>query len=122
MSRYAMIDVGGKQLRVEQKGSHDIHPPASIKDDTLDFDSDTEVSIHRVLSIRFGSRIEIGRPWLDGATVRGRIARRCFNDKKLIGGVRFERDKDGTKKKSGYRQNQVRFIVDSILSDEKKSK
>nr|YP_010444854.1 ribosomal protein L21 [Schizaea dichotoma]YP_010444867.1 ribosomal protein L21 [Schizaea dichotoma]UTJ90340.1 ribosomal protein L21 [Schizaea dichotoma]UTJ90341.1 ribosomal protein L21 [Schizaea dichotoma] len=120
MNRYAMIDVGGKQLRVEQNGSHDINPPALIRGDTSDSDSDTEVSIHRVLAIRFGSRIEIGRPWLDEATVRGRISRRCFGEKKLIGGVRSERDKDGTKKNSRYRQNQVRLLVDSILSDGKK--
>nr|UTS56960.1 ribosomal protein L21 [Schizaea tenella]UTS57005.1 ribosomal protein L21 [Schizaea tenella] len=120
MNRYAIIDVGGEQLRVEQNGSHDIHPPASIQDDTPDFDSDTEVLIHRVLLIRSGSRIDIGRPWLDGATVRGRISRRSFNEKKLMGGVRSERDKNGTKNKSGYRQNQVRFLVNSILSDGKK--
>nr|UTJ90095.1 ribosomal protein L21 [Actinostachys digitata]UTJ90096.1 ribosomal protein L21 [Actinostachys digitata] len=119
MNRYAMIDVGGEQLRVEQNGSHDIHPLALIKDDTPNFDSDTEVSIHRVLSIRSESRIEIGRPWLDGATVRGRISRRCFDEKKLIGRVRSKRDKNGTRNKSGYRQNQVRFLVDSILLDGK---
>nr|YP_010451551.1 ribosomal protein L21 [Schizaea pusilla]YP_010451562.1 ribosomal protein L21 [Schizaea pusilla]UTV01457.1 ribosomal protein L21 [Schizaea pusilla]UTV01458.1 ribosomal protein L21 [Schizaea pusilla] len=117
-----MIDVGGKHLRVEQNGSYDIPPPASIRDDTPDLDSDTEVSIHRVLSVRSGSRIEIGRPWLGGATVRGRISRRCSDKKKLMEGVRSKRGKEGIKNKSGYRQNQVRFLVDSILSDGKKSK
>nr|YP_010463855.1 ribosomal protein L21 [Anemia phyllitidis]UUL71121.1 ribosomal protein L21 [Anemia phyllitidis] len=113
MDRYAIIDIGGKQFRVEQGRFYDIHSLASLKNDALDSESNTKISINRISLIRSKSRIIIGRPWLENATVRGRILHSCFEEKNLIGEVRSKKNKAG--KRSGYRQNLTRFIVDSIF-------
>lgn len=80
MSKYAIIDIGGKQLRVEQGRFHDARHFAPVRPVVA---SNTKISVNRVLLIRHGSSINLGHPWLDDAAVRGRILHGCF-EKKLV--------------------------------------
>nr|QKV47048.1 ribosomal protein L21 [Plagiogyria subadnata] len=115
MNRYAIIDIGGKQLRVEPGRFYDVRRFAPLKDVS---GSDTKVSIYRVSLIRRGSEISIGHPWLSDATVRGRIPHPCFGTKTVIQKIH---SKKKTRKKVGYRENLVRFVVDSIYFNGKES-
>nr|YP_009548538.1 ribosomal protein L21 [Tryonia myriophylla]AYW15359.1 ribosomal protein L21 [Tryonia myriophylla] len=107
MDKYAIIDVGGNQLRVEPGRFHDVR--RNIKK-TLR--SDTKVSINRVLLICNGSDIAIGNPWLAGAVVTGRILHNCF-EKKLV--IQKIHSKKKTRRIRGYRENRIRFVIDSIF-------
>nr|YP_009679364.1 ribosomal protein L21 [Alsophila gigantea]YP_010375561.1 ribosomal protein L21 [Alsophila metteniana]QDP70914.1 ribosomal protein L21 [Alsophila gigantea]QXU59540.1 ribosomal protein L21 [Alsophila metteniana] len=108
MNKYAIIDVGGKQLRVEPGRFYDVRHFASIQDVS---GSNMKVSINRVSLIRRGSEISIGHPWLSDATVRGRILHPCFGSKLVIQKIHSKRK---TRRKIGYRDNLIRFVVDSI--------
>nr|YP_009183952.1 ribosomal protein L21 [Woodwardia unigemmata]ALN96715.1 ribosomal protein L21 [Woodwardia unigemmata] len=110
MNRYAIIDIGGKQLRVEQGRFHDARHFASVRPALT---SNTKISINRVLLIRHGSSVTFGYPWLENAVVRGRILHGCFKEKLVVQKIH---SKKKTRRTSGYRENMTRFVVDSILS------
>lgn len=109
MNRYAIIDTGGKQLRVEPGRFYDVRHFAPLQPGVSR--PGTQISIYRVLLICHESRIDIGRPWLSNAIVRGRILHPCVAEKAVVGKIH---SKKKTWRKLGYRQNLVRFVVDSI--------
>nr|YP_010117382.1 ribosomal protein L21 [Microsorum cuspidatum]QPM99649.1 ribosomal protein L21 [Microsorum cuspidatum] len=108
MNKYAIIDIGGKQLRVEQGRFYDARHLVPIRN-TLK--PNEKIVINRVLLIRHGSSINLGYPWLHDATVRGRILHGCV-DKKLV--IQRIQSKKKTRQIFGYRENMSRFVIDSI--------
>nr|YP_010265904.1 ribosomal protein L21 [Botrychium ternatum]UHY94473.1 ribosomal protein L21 [Botrychium ternatum] len=112
MSTYAIIETGGKQLRVEPGRFYDVCHFAPLKPGTLD--PNVEISIHRVLLIRHESATNSGHPWLKGAIVKGRILQPCRGRKITIYKMH---SKKKMRRKLGYRQDLVRFVVDSIRLD-----
>nr|YP_010027139.1 ribosomal protein L21 [Acrostichum speciosum]QOS04081.1 ribosomal protein L21 [Acrostichum speciosum] len=81
MGKYAIIEIGGNQLRVEPGRFHDIRHFIS-NPNTLGFNK--EISINRVLLICDGSVVDIGYPWLSNAVVRGRLLHNCFKNKLVV--------------------------------------
>nr|QJQ37086.1 ribosomal protein L21 [Pyrrosia angustissima] len=108
MRKYAIIDVGGTQLRVEQGRFYDTRHLISIRD-TLK--PNEKISINRVLLICHGSKINLGYPWLTDAAVKGRILQGCFDKKLMIQRIRPKRK---TRQIFGYRKKMTRFVIDSI--------
>nr|YP_009691148.1 ribosomal protein L21 [Tectaria panamensis]QEG57928.1 ribosomal protein L21 [Tectaria panamensis] len=108
MNKYAIIDIGGKQLRVEQGRFYDARHLASVRHPST---SNEKISISRVLLIRHGSSINLGYPWLDDAAVKGRILHDCFEKKLVIQRIQSKRK---TRRTFGYRESMIRFVVDSI--------
>nr|YP_009691237.1 ribosomal protein L21 [Davallia solida var. fejeensis]QEG58017.1 ribosomal protein L21 [Davallia solida var. fejeensis] len=108
MNKYAIIDVGGKQLRVEQGRFYDVRHLAPVQH-TLT--PNEKISINRVLLIRHGSSVNLGYPWLDDAAVKGRILHGCF-EKKLV--IQRIQSKTKNRRTFGYREKMTRFVVDSI--------
>nr|YP_010157208.1 ribosomal protein L21 [Cyclosorus interruptus]QRG01343.1 ribosomal protein L21 [Cyclosorus interruptus] len=108
MNKYAIIDIGGKQLRVEQGRFHDARHFTPVRPILT---SNTKISINRVLLIRDESSVNLGYPWLDDAVVRGRILHGCFKKKLVIQKIS---SKKKTRRTIGYRENMTRFVVDSI--------
>lgn len=82
MSTYAIIDLGGKQLRVEPGRFYDAHLFSSFK--SLLSESNTKIIIFRVLMISHGTDVQFGYPWLKNAAVKARILHKKQNDKMLI--------------------------------------
>nr|AND48529.1 ribosomal protein L21 [Flatbergium sericeum] len=109
MGTYAIIETGGEQLRVEPGRFYDVRRFAPSKSNFLG--PNTKVLIYRVLMIRHESITNIGHPWLRGAVVKGRILHSRLGDKTIIYKMR---PKKKTRRKSGYRHNSARFVVDSI--------
>nr|YP_010701110.1 ribosomal protein L21 [Lomagramma matthewii]WCI21351.1 ribosomal protein L21 [Lomagramma matthewii] len=108
MNKYAIVDIGGKQLRVEKGRFYDAKHLVPAKHVLT---PNTKVSINRVLLIRHGSGINLGHPWLDNAVVKGRILHGCFKKKLVIQQIH---SKKKTLRTFGYRENTIRFVVDSI--------
>nr|YP_010702207.1 ribosomal protein L21 [Asplenium castaneoviride]YP_010702295.1 ribosomal protein L21 [Asplenium ruprechtii]WCL38467.1 ribosomal protein L21 [Asplenium castaneoviride]WCL38555.1 ribosomal protein L21 [Asplenium castaneoviride]WCL38643.1 ribosomal protein L21 [Asplenium ruprechtii] len=108
MNKYAIIDIGGKQLRVEQGRFYDARDFAPIQQMVA---CNTKISINRVLLICHGSSINFGYPWLNNAAVKGRVLHGCFKKKMVIQRVS---SKNKTRRILGYRESMGRFIVDSI--------
>lgn len=100
---YAIIETGGKQMRVEPGRFYDI--------ELLPVEPDANVSIERVLFVQHDGEITIGQPFIEGATIEGTVMRH-FRGRKII--VYKMKPKKKTRKKRGHRQEITRLMVDSI--------
>jgi large subunit ribosomal protein L21 len=100
---YAIIETGGKQLRVEPGRFYDVERIAG--------DTDTAVTIDKVLFVQNDGEISIGQPLVAGAVVQGTILRQ-LRGRKII--VYKMQPKKKTRKKQGHRQELTRLMINSI--------
>lgn len=100
---YAIIETGGKQLRVEPGRFYDI--------ELLHVDAEAKVTIDKVFLVQHESDVHIGQPLVVGATVEGTVLRH-FRGRKIL--VYKMKPKKKTRKKKGHRQEITRLMIDSI--------
>jgi large subunit ribosomal protein L21 len=100
---YAIIQTGGKQLRVEPGRFYDV--------ERLAVDEDEQVTIEQVLFIDQDGDASVGQPLVEGATVEATVLRH-LRDRKII--VYKMRPKKKTRKKQGHRQELTRLMINSI--------
>lgn len=100
---YAIIETGGKQLRVEPGRFYDI--------ELLPVEAEEKVTIDKVLLVNHDGEVTIGQPLIEGATVEGTIMRH-YRGRKII--VYKMKPKKKTRKKRGHRQEITRLMIDSI--------
>jgi large subunit ribosomal protein L21 len=100
---YAIIETGGKQLKVEPGRFYDI--------ELLPVDAESSFTMDKVLLINNNDEVTVGQPFIDGATVEGKVMQH-LRGKKVI--VYKMQPKKKTRKKRGHRQELTRFMVDSI--------
>ncbi|OLP16809.1 50S ribosomal protein L21 [Leptolyngbya sp. 'hensonii'] len=100
---YAIIETGGKQLRVEPGRFYDV--------DRLASDPESTYTISKVLLVQNDGQVTIGQPLVEGATVEGTILRH-LRGRKII--VYKMKPKKKTRKKQGHRQELTRLMIDSI--------
>ena len=103
MTSYAIIETGGKQLRVEPGRFYDVERIAA--------DTDAAITIDKVLFVQNDGDISIGQPIVDGAAVEATVLRH-FRGRKVI--VYKMRPKKKTRKKQGHRQELTRILINSI--------
>ncbi|NEP50219.1 MAG: 50S ribosomal protein L21 [Moorea sp. SIO3C2] len=103
---YAIIETGGKQLRVEPGRFYDI--------ELLHVEPEQNVTIDKVLFVNHDGEISIGQPLVEGATVQGTVMRH-FRDRKII--VYKMQPKKKTRKKRGHRQEKTRLMIDAITKN-----
>jgi large subunit ribosomal protein L21 len=100
---YAIIETGGKQIRVEPGRFYDI--------ELLAVEPDEKVTIDKVLLVKHEDDIHVGQPLVEGATVEGTVLRH-FRGRKVI--VYKMRPKKKTRKKRGHRQEITRLMINAI--------
>jgi large subunit ribosomal protein L21 len=100
---YAIIETGGKQLRVEPGRFYDI--------ERLSVEQDEKVTLDSVLFVQHDDGVVIGQPFVDGATVEGTVLRH-LRDRKIL--VYKMKPKKKTRKKRGHRQEITRLMINSI--------
>ena len=100
---YAIIETGGKQLRVEPGRFYDI--------ELLHVDAEAKVTIDKVFLVQHENDVHIGQPLVVGATVEGTVLRH-FRGRKVL--VYKMKPKKKTRKKKGHRQEITRLMIDSI--------
>jgi large subunit ribosomal protein L21 len=103
MTSYAIIETGGKQLRVELGRFYDVERLAA--------EPDSQITIDKVLFVQDDGTISIGQPLVEGATVEATVMSH-LRGKKII--VYKMRPKKKTRKKQGHRQELTRLMIDSI--------
>ena len=94
---YAIVEIGGTQIIVEPGRFYDIN--------LLDAEPESGYTIDKVLLVN------VGRPYIEGATVEGTVMRHR-RGKKVI--VYKMQPKKKTRKKRGHRQELTRLMIDSI--------
>ena len=100
---YAIVEIGGGQMRVEPGRFYDINLLAA--------DPESNYTIDKVLLVNNDDEVTIGRPYIEGATVEGSVMRH-LRGKKVI--VYKMKPKKKTRKKRGHRQELTRLMIDSI--------
>lgn len=100
---YAIIETGGKQLKVEAGRFYDI--------ELLTTEPDEKVTIEAVLLVQHQGEVTIGQPLVTGATVEGTVLRH-FRGRKVL--VYKMKPKKKTRKKRGHRQEITRLLINSI--------
>jgi large subunit ribosomal protein L21 len=100
---YAIIETGGKQMRVEPGRFYDI--------ELLPVEADETVTIESVLFVQHDGDVTIGQPFVSGATVEGTVMRH-FRGRKVL--VYKMKPKKKTRKKRGHRQEITRLMINSI--------
>ncbi|MBD2254474.1 50S ribosomal protein L21 [Nostoc parmelioides] len=100
---YAIIETGGKQVRVEPGRFYDI--------ELLSAEPDEKVTIESVLLVQNDGEVTIGQPLVAGATVQGTVLRHLRGRKVLVYKMK---PKKKTRKKRGHRQEITRLLIDSI--------
>lgn len=100
---YAIIETGGKQIRVEPGRFYDI--------ELLPTEADEKVTIDSVLLVQHDGEVTIGQPLVAGATVEGTVLRNLRGRKVLVYKMK---PKKKTRKKRGHRQEITRLLIDSI--------
>jgi large subunit ribosomal protein L21 len=100
---YAIIETGGKQIRVEAGRFYDI--------ELLSAEAEEKVTIESVLLVQHNGEVTIGQPLVSGAKVEATIMRH-FRGRKII--VYKMKPKKKTRKKRGHRQETTRLMIDSI--------
>jgi large subunit ribosomal protein L21 len=100
---YAIIETGGKQIRVEPGRFYDIELLAAQADET--------VTIESVLFVQHNGEATVGQPTIEGAKVEGTVMRH-FRGRKVL--VYKMKPKKKTRKKRGHRQETTRLMINSI--------
>lgn len=100
---YAIIETGGKQMRVEPGRFYDI--------ELLPVEAEESVTIESVLFVQHDGDVTIGQPFVSGATVEGTVMRH-FRGRKVL--VYKMKPKKKTRKKRGHRQEITRLMINSI--------
>ncbi len=104
MSKYAVIETGGKQYRVEENDAVVIERlPGHQAGDSVVFD--------RVLLVADGKKTKIGQPFVEGAKVTGKVAEEFRGDKIT---VFFYKRKTRRQRKLGHRQTYMRAQIEEI--------
>ncbi|MCO7175588.1 50S ribosomal protein L21 [Sporolactobacillus kofuensis] len=99
---YAIIETGGKQLKVEEGKSIVVEKLAAEAGDTVTFD--------KVLFVG-GESVKVGAPTVDGATVTAKVVEQG-RDKKIIV-FKFKKRKN-YRRKQGHRQPFTKVIIEKI--------
>jgi large subunit ribosomal protein L21 len=101
---YAVIETGGKQVRVE--------PGDVVRVESLPGEVGSPVVFDRVLAVGGGDEAKIGRPAIDGAQVKGSIVEQARAKKILV--YTFKRRKNSNQKRRGHRQPYTAVKIESI--------
>lgn len=100
---FAVIETGGKQHMVGEGSIIDVEKLDGNESSTHTFD--------KVLLISDGKNVQIGQPYLAGATVSADVVSHFRDDKQIV--FKFK-SKTGYKKKQGHRQSLTTVRIQSI--------
>ncbi len=99
---YAIIETGGKQIKVEAGQEIYIEKISGEADEVVTFD--------KVLMVG-GDDVKVGAPFVEGATVTGTVVKQG-RAKKLV--VFKYKAKKNYRKKQGHRQPYTKIVIDGI--------
>lgn len=100
---YAIIETGGKQLKVEQ-GS-------VIYVEKLDVQEGESFTFDKVVALG-GDAMKLGNPYVEGASVTCKVEKQGKAKKIVI--FKYKAKKGSTRRKQGHRQPYTKLTVESI--------
>ncbi|HHV27500.1 50S ribosomal protein L21 [Anaerosalibacter bizertensis] len=101
---YAVIETGGKQYRVQEGDT--------IFVEKLDADNGEQVSFDKVLFVSKDDDLVVGKPYVEGAKVEGKVLEQGKGKKVIV--FKYKAKKN-YRKKQGHRQPYTKVKVEKIL-------
>lgn len=102
---YAIVDIAGKQFKVEK--DHFVYAPL------MEGEAGSQVDFNNVLLVDNDGKVKVGAPLIKGAKVSGKILEHVRGDKAIV--FKKKRRK-GYKKKNGHRQDFSKVLIEDIKS------
>ncbi|MBD8007581.1 50S ribosomal protein L21 [Bacillus norwichensis] len=99
---YAIIETGGKQVKVEEGQAIYIEKVDAAEGDTFTFD--------KVLFVG-GDNVKVGNPFVEGATVTAKVEKQG-RQKKIV--VFKYKAKKNYRRKQGHRQPFTKLVIEKI--------
>ena len=100
---YAIIETGGKQLRVEKDQAIYVEKLDAEVGDTVTFDKVLVVS---------DKKTKVGTPYVDGAKVTAKVEKQGKAKKILI--FKYKNKHKSTRRRQGHRQPYTKLTIESI--------
>ena len=100
---YAIVETGGKQYRVSEG--------TKVRVERLSGNADDQVALGQVLVVNDGENTLVGSPYVEGASVTGKIVAQGKAKKVIV--FKYKRRKD-SKKKKGHRQEYTELVIEKI--------
>lgn len=100
---YAIIETGGKQIRVEEG--------ATIFVEKLDLNEGDKVVFDQVIAVT-NKTVKVGTPYVKGAKVNG-VVEKQGKDKKIVI-FKYKPKKGSTRRKQGHRQPYTKVLIQKI--------
>jgi large subunit ribosomal protein L21 len=100
---YAVIKTGGKQYKVAAG--------EKIKVEQIAADVGQEITIEQVLAVGSGAELQVGAPWVAGASVKATVVAQGRHDKVRIFKMRRRKH---YQRHGGHRQNYTELEIGSI--------
>ena len=102
---HAVIKTGGKQYRVVTG--------EKLKIEQIPADVGTEITLDQILMVGEGESVQIGTPFLTGASVKATVLSQGRHDKVTIFKMRRRKH---YQKHQGHRQNYTEIRIDDIVA------
>ncbi len=100
---YAILEAGGRQHRVAVGDK--------LKVELMAAESGSQVSFDKVLMVNNGTDLKVGKPYVDGATVKANIIEHGKGKKVVI--LKYRPKKD-SRRKQGHRQPYTLLEITAI--------
>jgi large subunit ribosomal protein L21 len=112
---YAIVEIAGQQFKVEKNDEIFVH--------RLDGEPGAKLEFSEVLLVDQEGKISIGKPYVDGSKVTGKILEHSRGDKVIV----FKKTRrKGFQKETGHRQDFSKILIENIAlpgaAKEKKAK
>lgn len=102
---YAIVQIAGKQYKVE--------PDKFIYVNTLPQQNGETVELSEVLLVDNGGKVQVGQPFVNGATVKARVLDQVRADKVL---VFHKKRRKGYQKLNGHRQGYTKLQIEAVTA------
>jgi len=101
--KYAIVEISGRQFWIETGKYYDLN--------RIPTELGKEITLNRVLLVNNDGDLLIGKPYLDGVKVKGKILEHLRSRKTIVYKMR---PKKKTRKKQGHRQDLTRVLIEEI--------
>lgn len=100
---YAIVEIAGKQYKVQKD--------ARLYVNSLDLEEGQKISFDKVMLVDSGSKISVGAPFVENASVEASLLRQVKGDKVIV--FKKKRRK-GYQVKNGHRQPMSELKIENI--------
>lgn len=100
---YAIIEIGGRQYNVE-KGTR-------LRCEKLNEQPNSVLSIDKVLFVKDGDNVQVGKPYVSGAAVSAKVIGHARGKKVVV--FKYH-SKSNYRRKYGHRQHYTSLLIEDI--------